>query len=74
MKNIKILQSNKVCKNFYVVLFLLNSESKITYWNIKIRADEHATNGEKGVSSQNQYFSPFHLHLMSIKTYRWPFS
>ena len=54
--------------------FLLNSESKITYWNIKIRADEHATNGEKGVFSQNQYFSPSHLHLMSIKTYHWPFS
>ena len=57
MKNIKILQSNKVCKNFYVVLsFLLNSESKITYWNIKIRADEHATNGEKGVFSQSIIF------------------
>ena len=25
MKNIKILQLNKVCKNFYVVLFLLNT-------------------------------------------------
>ena len=34
--------------------FLLNSESKITYWNIKITADEHATNGEKRVFSQNQ--------------------
>ena len=26
---------------------------------------------EKGVFSQNQYFSPSHLHLMSIKTYHW---
>ena len=44
----QILQLNKVFKDFYVVLFLLNSESKITYWNRKIRADEHATNEKRG--------------------------
>ena len=156
MKNIKILQSNKVCKNFYVVLFFVKhsclenpwteepgrlqsigslrvgnnwatslslftfmhwrrkwqptpvflpgesqgrqslvgcclwgrtesdrlkrlsraavAESKITYWNIKIRADEHPTNGEKGEFSRNQYFSPSRLCFVSIKTYHWPFS
>lgn len=29
---------------------------------------------EQGVFSQNQYFPPDHLHLLSIKTEHWPFS
>ena len=37
MKNIN--SSNKVYKDFYVVLFLLNSENKITYWNKKSKAE-----------------------------------
>ena len=61
-----------LCSSF--LLLLLNSESKITYWNTKIRGDGPATNGEKGVFSENQYFSLSRLHLMLSKTYHWPFS
>lgn len=43
---------------FFLFVCLLNSESKITYWSVKIRADEQATNGEKWVFSQKLVFSP----------------
>ena len=55
MKNIKILQLNKVCKDFYGGVFFLKSESKITYWNIKVRA-ERATNGERGCLHRTSIF------------------
>ena len=36
MKNIN--SSDKVYKDFYVVLFLFNSENKISYWNKKMKS------------------------------------
>lgn len=44
MENIKILQS----RSARTFMLLLDNESKIIYWSIKIRVDEYAPNGDKG--------------------------
>ena len=51
----------------FLLFFLLNNESKITYWNIKVRAERACHHGERRYFSQNQCFLPSHLHLMPVK-------
>ena len=53
--------------------FSLKNESKVTSWNIKLRAERACHEWREEVFLQNS-ISPIHLHLMLIQTYHWPFS
>ena len=74
MKNIKILQSNKVCKDFYGGVFFVKEREQNNLLEYKGKSWMSMPLMEKGGVFTEPVFSPSHLHGMSIKTYHWPFS